>query len=108
MTKFSTTEVYTGSDGKDIVFVNEPEYNQTLATEILELAAGASKVLTDFRKKWEADHKGHSWALGLEIDNVPLYTEGMIFGYLVLSEADGKSYDYAPAKQIREEEVEES
>ena len=83
-------------------FTNAPDHHNVVSPVQAEFIFRASQALTDFRKEWMATHKD-TWAAGLEMDLVPILTEGMVMGYMVISEIDGESYDYAPAKTVEED-----
>lgn len=85
-------------------FRNVPDFYHPIYPGQAEFAFKAGQVLTAFRKQWMAEHVDDTWAKGVEMDFVPVLSDGMIMGYLGISEIDGESYDYLPAKQIREEE----
>lgn len=84
------------------VFTNTPDFHSPLNAEMAEFIFKANGVLTEFRDNWRAEHKG-SWAEGLEMDIIPLMSDGMVAGYLGLSEITGDTYDYFPAKQVEED-----
>lgn len=66
----------------------------------LEFFAAASKALTDFRKKWREDHADVVYMRDLELDYVPAMYDGNPFGFFIISEIDGETYDFAPAKSL--------
>lgn len=91
--------------GRKLVGTSEPDFNQAISPVVAEFIFQASKVLTKFREEWMADHQDDNFATGLEIDIVPILTDGFVMGFLGISEIDGKSYDYAPTKGSALEEV---
>jgi hypothetical protein len=84
-------------------FRNTPDFYNPLYPSVAEFVYKASQVLTEFRKQWKADHPEDSFAGGLELDVTPVMTDGMVMGYMFLSEIDGETYDYAPTKSVQEE-----
>jgi hypothetical protein len=82
----------------------EPDMFNTQIAVHSEFLFEASKVLSDFRKKWREEHRDDTYARDLELDLVPMTYDGDIYGYLVVSEIDGASYDYAPVKRTKPEE----
>jgi hypothetical protein len=86
---------------KDTGDVIEPDMYAAQVAVHSEFMFEANKVLSAFRKKWREDHKDDNYGQGLEMDLVPMTYDGDIYGFLVISEIDGESYDYAPVKRTR-------
>lgn len=81
-------------------FVNTPDFHHSVNPEMAEFIWKANAVLSQFRKTWQGEH-ADSWTRDLELDLVPIWSAGMVSGYLGVSEIDGESYDYYPAKTIK-------
>ena len=86
------------SDGREVRWSSKPDYRQTVPMGFAEFIAEAGTVLAKFRADWQEKHAG-SWLEEIELDIVPVMTSGMLSGFMVLSEIDVASYDYAPAEQ---------
>lgn len=102
--KITIIEDFRDQTGQGPVFTSEPDFYHPMHREMAEFVFKAAEALEAFRDEWIASRGENSWARDLELDTVPILTQGMIAGYMAISEIDGKSYDYVPAKQIREEE----
>lgn len=100
--RFTVVEDFQKSDKSGTNrFVSHPNYNQSVAPQMAEFIFRASQVLTEFKKKWQEEHTD-DWTSDLEMDNIPVLTQGMITGFMVISEVDGVSYDYAPQEMVDE------
>jgi hypothetical protein len=84
--------------GKKYIGEVEPDFNQAISPTIAEFIFKASDALREFRDRWLETHPDDNFARGLEIDIAPVHTDGSVMGFMALSEIDGKSYDYVPAK----------
>ena len=80
-------------------FVNTPDFRNALNPDIAEFIFKANSVLKEFRDNWIAEHKGQ-WSKSLEFDVLPVMSDGMIIGYMGISEITGDSYDFFPAKML--------
>lgn len=102
--KITVIEDFRDKDGHGGVWTTTPDFAQPMYPGMAEFIFKASQALRTFRDEWIESHSEDNWARDLELDTVPILTQGMIAGYMVISEIDGKSYDYVPAKPVREEE----
>lgn len=95
-----------GEDGKGhkVVFANQGDFLHPVFPGMAEFIFKASKALTAFRKEWLEEH-AEGWEQGVELDVIPVLSEGMIMGYMAVSEIDGVSYDYIPTKRVPAEEI---
>lgn len=101
---FETIERHQKSDKSGYhVFRNAPNHQYPVYPAQAEFIFKASEVLTQFRKDWIASHPD-GWANGLEMDLIPVLTNNMVMGYMVISEIDGESYDYVPSLLLKNEE----
>lgn len=93
-----------GKNSKDepVVFRSQPDFHNPVMPEVAEFISKANKALRDFREAWAKEHED-TWAASLEMDVVPVLSDGMIMGYMVVSESgDGFAYDYVPTKRVDE------
>lgn len=100
--KIIVTEDFRDKDGGP-TFVTTPDFPHTMMPTVAEFIFKANEVLAAFRKKWIEEHTD-SWSKGVEMDVIPVMSDGMIFGYMVVSELTGDEYDFAPAKTVETEE----
>jgi hypothetical protein len=75
---------------------SEPDFHAVVYPAQAEFIYRAGKALTEFRSQWMKDHQDDGFAKGLEMDLIPVMTDGMVMGFMVVSEINGESYDYAP------------
>jgi hypothetical protein len=102
--KITVVEDFRDKDGGP-VWHNTPVFAAPVYPTQAEFIFKASKALSDFRQTWVEEHPDDSWARGLEMDVVPVMTDGMIMGFMVASEVNPDSYDYVPSEQKTPEEL---
>lgn len=91
--------------GNEHVWNYAPAYAQSVMAVQAEFIWKASQVLTEFHRAWTAEHKDDPWAQGLEIDLALVTSDGMLMGFMHLSEHDEHTYDYSPTEQVEPEKV---
>lgn len=64
----------------------EPNYRETVPFDVLEYTARVAKALKEIPRS----------DASVEIDDIPVKWHDEVVGYLVLSEIDGQTYEYAP------------
>lgn len=102
--RFETVERHAKTDGTgDHVFRNQPDFQRPMYPAMSEFAFKAHQVLSAFLKEWRETHADDNFAKGIELDVIPVMSEGMVMGFLGISEIDNASYDYLPAQGIPEE-----
>lgn len=85
-------------------YLQEPEVHQSVNPTVAEFVFKAHAALSKFRSEWMASHEGDTFALGLELDMAAVLTDGMVMGFMGLSEVVPDGYDYFPARSERIEE----
>lgn len=99
---FEVTERHKRGDGSGYhVFRSAPDLFSTVSAGLAQFIHESSAELTEFRKRWMTEHPD-GWLHGLEMDYIPVLSEGMVIGYMVISEIDGESYEFAPAKVLED------
>jgi hypothetical protein len=97
---FEVTERHQKGDKSGYhVFTNTPDFWNAVNADVAEFIYKANLVLRDFRDQWRADHEGE-WSQSLEMDIIPVMSEGMVTGFLGISEISGDTYDWLPAKNV--------
>lgn len=100
--KITVIEDFRDKDGGPVIR-SLPDFHQPIYPTVAEFIYKASKVLSEFRDEWILEHANDGFAKGLEIDVAPVMTDGMIMGFMTLSEVDGVTYDYVPTQTVEED-----
>jgi hypothetical protein len=98
--KVTLTEDYRDKNGEGPVWTYKPDFLHTVSQAQAEFTYKASLALSEFRKQWIADHEDDAFAKGLEMDYIPVLTDGMMMGFMVISEIDGATYEFAPTETV--------